>query len=107
MFLTGNCGVGFVPCQPRDRERLIRLMEGVKDVPEVVRTEGLAWNWTGFPDYPDPLEGRPFHMDVATMLPHAPPRVFVMGDRAATREPATLAEIAAMRAPAASAPTST
>src|SRR6266700_2101687 len=29
-IVMGNCGVGFAPCKPEDRERLIRLMEGVE-----------------------------------------------------------------------------
>jgi N-acyl-D-aspartate/D-glutamate deacylase len=36
-------------------------------------------------------------MDVAAYLPHAPLRVFVMGERAAAREPATTADVARMR----------
>jgi N-acyl-D-aspartate/D-glutamate deacylase len=95
--LTGNCGVGFAPCRPEDRAGLIRLMEGVEDIPDVVMAAGLPWNWVSFPDYLDSLERRRFDMDVATQLPHAPLRVFVMGARAMTREPATAEEIARMR----------
>src|SRR5688572_20714394 len=42
--LMGNCGVGFAPCRPGDRELLIRLMEGVEDIPEPVMAAGLPWN---------------------------------------------------------------
>ena len=31
--IMGNCGVGFAPCRPEDHDRLIRLMEGVEDIP--------------------------------------------------------------------------
>jgi len=31
--VVGNCGVGFAPCKPADRDYLIFLMEGVEDVP--------------------------------------------------------------------------
>src|SRR6478736_4712787 len=27
--VVGNCGVGFAPCKPEDRQRLIVMMEGV------------------------------------------------------------------------------
>lgn len=80
--LMGNCGVGFAPCRPQDRERLVQLMEGVEDLPEVVLTEGLPWNWESFPDYLGALEPRRFDLDIATQLPHAALRVFVMGERA-------------------------
>jgi N-acyl-D-aspartate/D-glutamate deacylase len=95
--LMGNCGVGFAPCRPEDRERLVYLMEGVEDIPEVVMTAGLPWNWESFPDYLDRLAERQFDMDVAAQLPHAPLRVYVMGERAAAKEPATPEDIARMR----------
>jgi N-acyl-D-aspartate/D-glutamate deacylase len=96
--VMGNCGVGFAPCRPRDRERLIRLMEGVEDIPFPVLTEGLPWAWESFPDYLDFLAGRAFDVDIGAQLPHAALRVFVMGERGANREPATPADIAAMAA---------
>jgi len=96
--VMGNCGVGFAPCRPEDRDRLIRLMEGVEDIPFPVLTEGLPWTWESFPDYLDALEARAFDVDIGAQLPHAALRVHVMGERGANREPATPADIAAMAA---------
>jgi N-acyl-D-aspartate/D-glutamate deacylase len=96
--IMGNCGVGFAPCKPEDRDRLILLMEGVEDIPFPVLTEGLPWNWQSYPDYMDALDKRRFDVDIGTQLPHAALRVHVMGERGANREPATTADIAAMAA---------
>ncbi|MGE0224482.1 MAG: amidohydrolase family protein [Acetobacteraceae bacterium] len=94
--LIGNCGVGFAPCRPDEHDMLVKLMEGVEDIPEVVLTEGLPWNWQSFPDYLDALDSRPYDLDVATQVPHAAVRVFVMGKRGVEREPATAQDSAAM-----------
>ncbi len=90
--LIGNCGVGFAPCDPSNRGMLVKLMEGVEDIPEPVLTEGLPWNWRSFPDYLDALEGRHYDLDIATQVPHAAIRVHVMGKRGVDREPATAGE---------------
>jgi len=94
--VMGNCGVGFAPCKGEDHDRLIRLMEGVEDIPFPVLSQGLPWNWQSYPDYLGALGERRFDVDIGSQLPHAALRVFVMGERGANREPATAKDIAAM-----------
>ncbi|HVW29141.1 MAG TPA: amidohydrolase family protein [Polyangiaceae bacterium] len=96
--VMGNCGVGFAPCRTADHDRLVRLMEGVEDIPFPVLTEGLPWTWESFPDYLGALERRRFDVDVGAQLPHAALRVYVMGERGVQREAATPDDIAAMSA---------
>ena len=95
--VMGNCGVGFAPCKPADRERLIELMEGVEDIPGAVMHEGLKWEWESFGEYLDALDRRRRDIDICALLPHAAVRVFVMGDRAINLENANQADIAQMR----------
>ena len=96
--VMGNCGVGFAPVRPQDRNRLIELMEGVEDIPGAALHEGLSWDWQSFPEYLDRLAERQFDIDICAQLPHGALRVFVMGERGANLEPATPAEIGEMRA---------
>lgn len=94
--VMGNCGVGFAPCRAEDRDKLIRLMEGVEDIPGTALHEGLQWNWESFPEYLDALDAMPRTIDVAAMIPHDPLRVFAMGDRAVFNQPANDRDIAEM-----------
>ncbi len=95
--VMGNCGVGFAPCRDSDHDRLIRLMEGVEDIPFPVLADGLPWNWETFPDYLDALSSKTFDIDFAAQVPHAAARVYVMGERGANRDMATPEDVDAMK----------
>ena len=94
--VVGNCGVGFAPCRPKDRDYLIFLMEGVEDIPGAALKAGLRWNWETFPEYLRALESQPLGLNVGAYLSHAPLRIYAMGERGATDTPASDEELAAM-----------
>lgn len=95
--ILGNCGVGFAPVRPGDQERLIRLMEGVEDIPGTALAEGINWRWESFPEYLDAIDSIPHTIDFGVMAVHDPLRVYVMGDRAGYEQVATAEDIVRMR----------
>lgn len=95
--VVGNCGVGFAPCRPADRDYLMFLMEGVEDIPSAAMREGIRWGWESFPEYLDHIAGLPLGINVGAHLSHAPLRIWAMGERGATDTPASDEELAAMR----------
>jgi N-acyl-D-aspartate/D-glutamate deacylase len=52
--VMGSCGVGFAPVRESDRDRLIKLFEGVEDIPGTALAEGIKF------------ERRVFHATFAT-----------------------------------------
>lgn len=94
--VMGNCGVGFAPVRPDQRDWLISVMEGVEDIPGTVLAEGLQWEWESFPEYLDALERKPLALDVGAQIPHSALRTYVMGERGITHDEATPTDIQQM-----------
>ncbi len=96
--VMGNCGVGFAPVAPDQREWLIGLMEGVEDIPGTALYEGIRWDWESIPEYLDTLDRFPRSIDVAAQVTHGSVRAYVMGERGAANETATDEDIERMAA---------
>lgn len=95
--VMGNCGVGFAPCRPSDRDTLIKLMEGVEDIPGTALHEGITWEWETFAEYIEAIDRLSHTIDIGTQLPHNPLRLHVMGPRAVAREKATSDDLRKMQ----------
>lgn len=95
--VLGSCGVGFAPVRPEDHDRLIRIMEGVEDIPGSALAEGISWGWETFPEYMDVIDAMPHTIDLCAQVPHDALRVYVMGDRAVAEAPARPEDVAEMQ----------
>ena len=87
------------PVRHDTQDKVVALMEGVEDLPGPCLNEGLDWTWESFGEYLTALERQilPRHRFLRPLLPHAPMRVYVMGDRAMALEDANQEDIARMR----------
>lgn len=94
--IMGNCGVGFAPVRPGQKDYLIDIMEGVEDIPGSALAEGMPWDWETFPEYLDSLERLPRSIDVATQVPHCAIRAYVMGRERALDDETTQDDITQM-----------
>ena len=93
--VMGNCGVGFAPVRPGQEDFLIRIMDGVEDIPGAALAEGIDFCWESFGEYLDALSEGKRVLDVAAQVPHCAVRAYVMGDRC-HEDVATPEEIAEM-----------
>ncbi|MGV0834346.1 N-acyl-D-amino-acid deacylase family protein [Mycolicibacterium thermoresistibile] len=94
--VLGNCGIGFAPVRKGSEDWLVKITEGVEDIPGSALHDGIRWEWETFPEYLDVLGRREFAVDVAAQVPHSAVRAYVMGERAEADEAATEDEIEEM-----------
>jgi N-acyl-D-aspartate/D-glutamate deacylase len=96
-LVMGNCGVGFAPVRKGQENQLIKLMQGVEDIPGSALSEGMRWGWESFEQYMDALAATPKSLDYLVQVPHDPLRMYVMQERALAGESASADDVAQMR----------
>jgi N-acyl-D-amino-acid deacylase len=95
--VVGNCGFGFMPCRPADRERYMLMMENTEQVPLGAMRTALSWDWEDFPSWSAHMRGLPKGINLASYLPLNSLMIYVMGYEAAKSRGATKAEREIMR----------
>lgn len=86
--VNANCGFGIAPVRPKDRERIMGMLETTEQIPVSHQKSALPWDWESFPDFMDRMRGLPKGVNVLSFLPLNPLLVYVMGIQAAkTRSP--------------------
>jgi N-acyl-D-amino-acid deacylase len=96
-FVVGNCGFGFMPCRPEDRERYMLMMENTEQVPLGAMRKALPWTWESFPEWMEHMKRLPKGVNVASYMPLNSLMIYVMGHEAAKTRGATPAELQRMR----------
>jgi N-acyl-D-amino-acid deacylase len=82
----GNCGFGFAPVRPEERERAMRRMERTETIPLSCMQAGMRWDWITFPEFLDSLDRGGLGVNAASLVPYSPLRAWVLGNEAA-RDP--------------------
>ncbi len=92
----GNCGFGFAPVKPAERERAMLTMERVEAIPLATMKAGMKWDWESFPEWLDNLERKPKGINVLSFVPIGPLMVYVMGQEDSKLREPSKAELAEM-----------
>lgn len=95
--VLGNCGFGFAPVRPEERDRAMLTMSRTEAIPFDSMKAGMLWDWVTFPEWLETLERIPKGVNCLSYVPLAPLMTWVMGLEAAKSRRATDAEIAEMQ----------
>lgn len=79
----GQCGFGFAPTRPDDRELNMRMMNRIEAIPLETMRQGMRWDWETFPEYLDSLDRQGLGVNVGVLFPFSPLRGYVLGMREA------------------------
>lgn len=81
--VIGNCGFGFAPVRPEDRERSMLTMTRVEAIPYASMKAAMPWDWVSFPEFLDSVDRTPKGINLLPYVPVAPIMIWVMGLEAA------------------------
>lgn len=95
-LVLGNCGFGFAPVAPENRDRMMLSMSRVEAIPYEAMKRGMLWDWITFPEWLDTLARIPKGVNVISYVPIGPVMIWVMGLEEAKRREPTVAELAEM-----------
>ena len=95
--VVGNCGFGFSPCRPEDRDRYMAMMETTEQVPLAAMQKALPWDWETFPEWMEQIKRKSLGINMASYLPLNALMIYVMGIDAAKSRRANDVEMAEMK----------
>jgi N-acyl-D-aspartate/D-glutamate deacylase len=93
-MIGGNCGFTLAPLAAGDAEYTARMMANVEGMSLEALQKALPWDWLGFGDYLDRLDGQ-IAVNAGFLVGHCAIRRAIMGEDAVGKE-ATDAQVEAM-----------
>ena len=66
---VGQCGFGFAPTHPEDRDLNMRMMNRIEAIPLESMRQGMRWDWETFPEYMDSLDRQGLGVNVGLFGP--------------------------------------
>ena len=94
----GQCGFGFAPTRPGDRDLNMRMMNRIEAIPLESMRLGMRWDWETFPEYLNSLDSQGLGVNIGALFPFSPMRGYVLGMMPAReRTSVTDAELNQMR----------
>ncbi len=94
--VIGNCGFGFAPCKPEDRDRAMMSLSRNEAVPLKTMQVGMPWDWVTFAEFLDSVERTPKGVNLMSLVPLAPLYGYVVGVDAAKERRCTDEELERM-----------
>ena len=76
---VGQCGFGFAPTKPEDRDLNMRMMNRIEAIPLQSMRQGMRWDWITFPEFLNSLERHGLGINVGSLFPFSPLRGYVLG----------------------------
>jgi N-acyl-D-aspartate/D-glutamate deacylase len=77
--IGGNCSFALAPLRAGDADFTRRMMARVEGMPLAALEQGVPWNWEGFGEYLEALEGR-IGVNAGFLAGHSALRRYVLGD---------------------------
>jgi len=77
--VIGNCGFGFAPMLPENRDRAMLSMTRIEAIPYESMRLGLPWSWVSYPEFLDAVDATPKAINILPYVPAGPLLIWVMG----------------------------
>ena len=77
--VIGNCGFGFAPCKPEDRDRTMLSLSRNEAVPLETMQAGMPWDWVTFAEFLESVDRAPKGVNVMSFVPLSPLYGYVVG----------------------------